>query len=152
MSVTPVVEAIVITPEESGPLRRVTSVEAVAGRGLVGDRYFAREDAVDPDDNITLIEAEAIEAVAAEHGIALSVEQLRRNVVTRGVALNDLVGATFKLGPVTVKALELCEPCKHLESLTQDGVLEAFVHRGGLRGVVVEGGVISVGDGVVVTP
>lgn len=139
------VEAIHLARESAAETKAVETVEAVAGSGLRGDRHF------DPDssgDDITLIEAEAVEAVEQESGISLEPGEHRRNVTTRDAALNHLVGKQFRVGAVVCEGVELCEPCSHLESLTEKGTLSALVHRGGLRAVVVESGEIAVGDGV----
>jgi MOSC domain-containing protein YiiM len=142
------VEGIFITPmhgELPQPIERVT---AVAGRGLEGNRYFA-EDA-EPGRALTLVAAEAVEAMEAEHGISLEPRETRRNVVTRGVDVNALVGKRFRIGDVECEGVELCEPCRHLESLTKPGIIKGLVHRGGLNADILEGGEISVGDPVVV--
>ena len=141
-----------ITTEESGPLGTVANALAVAGRGIEGDRYFG-EPAGDgkynsSDRAATLIEAEAIEGAIRDYGIELSSGETRRNLVTRGVALNHLVGRRFKVGQATLEGVELCEPCGHLEALTRKGVRKALVHRGGLRARIIEGGLMSVGDTV----
>jgi MOSC domain-containing protein YiiM len=95
-----------------------------------------------------LIEAEALEALEREHGISLAAHEARRNVVTRGISLDDLVGRRFRVGEVECVAVELCEPCSHLASLTHPAVLRGLVHRGGLRADVMRGGSIAVGDEV----
>jgi MOSC domain-containing protein YiiM len=86
----------------------------------------------------------------AEHGISLEPRETRRNVVTRGVDVNALVGKRFRIGDVECEGVELCEPCRHLESLTKPGIIKGLVHRGGLNADILEGGEISVGDPVVV--
>ena len=133
------VEAITIG--ESNSLRPVESVEAVAGKGLEGDRHFFAEGAR-PGGAITLIEAEVLEDVG------LGGPQSRRQVVTRGVRLNDLVGKRFRVGDVECVGVELCEPCQHLQSLTRPGIVKELAHRGGLNADVLESGTISVGDAV----
>ena len=134
------------------PMLAVESVRVVVAGGLSGDRFFQGEGSVavkrGADREVSLIEAEAIEAVAREGKVRLSPEQSRRNIVTRGVALNHLVGREFRVGPVVLRGIRLCEPCKHLESLTEPGMLMALLHRGGLRAQVVEGGEVRVGDPV----
>jgi MOSC domain-containing protein YiiM len=143
------VEAIFITAEAGGPPESVGGAVAVAGRGLEGDRYFAAEgtfsDRGGNGRDLTLIEAEALEGLAHENGIELAPGASRRNVVTRGIALNDLVGKRFRLGDVECVGRLLAEPCTHLEQLTEPGVLKALVHRGGLRADIVQGGPIVVG-------
>jgi MOSC domain-containing protein YiiM len=120
----------------------VDAVEVTA-EGVVGDRYGNSH-------NLTLIEAEALEGLLADTGIELSAAAVRRQVLTRGVRLNDLVGRRFTVGEVEVVGQELCEPCNHLQSLTHPGVLRGLVHRGGLRADIVRPGRIAVGDVVTV--
>jgi MOSC domain-containing protein YiiM len=146
------VEGIFIAAQAEGPTRAVDAVQAVAGQGLEGDRYFAGDGTFFKDrksgQDITLIEAEAIEGLAREDGIELGPGEARRNVITRGIGLNDLVGRRFTVGDVECVGRRLCDPCSHLEGLTQPGVLKGLVNRGGLRADVVTGGEIRVGDGV----
>jgi MOSC domain-containing protein YiiM len=143
------VEAINVAADLEGECRPVEVVEALAGRGLRGDRYFAdapREQGEGRD--ITLIQAEALEGLHEEHGIELSGAESRRNVLTRGIDLEALVGRRFTVGEAECVGVELCEPCNHLQKMTQPGVLRGLVHRGGLRADVVRGGRIAVGDAV----
>jgi MOSC domain-containing protein YiiM len=144
------VEAIHVAPEAAAPMEARESVDAVAGRGLRGDRYFEESgtfsDTPGSGRHLTLVEAEAMEAVEREAGISLDFADHRRNLTTRGVALNHLVERRFRVGDVVCAGTRLCEPCAHLESLTEEGVGEALVHRGGLRADVVEGGTIRVDD------
>jgi MOSC domain-containing protein YiiM len=149
-STSPTVVALFIGATPKQPLQAVDQVISVAAHGLEGDRKF-RGDGVSgpkngPDREVTLIESEAIEAVNREYGVELSPIETRRNVVTRGVALNHLVGKPFRVGEALLQGIRLCEPCSHLESLTRCGVMKALVHRGGLRAQVLEGGVIRIGD------
>ena len=132
------VKNIAIAPEESALPSAVGEIE-VSGRGLVGDRYGDAGD-------ITLIEAEALEGFLAETGIELTHEESRRQVLTRGVDLNALVGQRFTVGTVECEGIELCEPCGHLQSLTRPGVLRGMVHRAGLRADIIGAGHIAVGD------
>ena len=134
------VEAINIGPSEAlGP---VSSVRAIAGHGLKGDRYFF-PDGARSGEALTLIEAEAIEDVG------LTGAQSRRQVVVRGVRVNDLVGKRFRVGDVECLGIELCEPCRHLQKLTRPGIIKDLIHRGGLRADILSDGTISVGDKVV---
>ena len=137
------VEGIYVAEERAAPTTGRASVRAVAGRGLEGDRHFDRD-----THDLTLIEAEAIEGLARERGIELGPGDPRRQVVTRGVGLNDLVGKRFLVGEVLCEGEELCHPCRHMEKLTQPGVLKGLAGRGGLCARIVEGGTISVGDRV----
>src|SRR4051812_9347399 len=133
------VESIAIGPSEA--LATVDSVRAIAGPGLEGDRHF-RPNGAKPGQALTLIEAEALEDVG------LTGAESRRQVVVRGVRLNDLVGKRFTVGGVECVGVELCEPCTHLESLTRPGIIRDLVHRGGLNADILVGGTIAVGDAV----
>jgi MOSC domain-containing protein YiiM len=135
------VEQIHIAGLESELPHRVDAVE-VTDEGMVGDRYAESRD-------ITLIEAEALEGLLTDTGIELSPAEVRRQVLTRGIRLNDLVGERFAVGGVECVGQELCEPCNHLQGLTYPGVLRGMVHRGGLRADIVSVGRIAVGDEIV---
>ncbi len=135
------VEAINLAAVESELPQPVDAVEVTA-EGVVGDRYDKARD-------LTLIEAEALEGLREDTGIELSAAESRRQVLTRGIRLNDLVAQHFMVGDVECVGQELCEPCNHLQGLTQQGVLRGLVHRGGLRADIVSGGRIAVGDEVV---
>jgi hypothetical protein len=153
----PFVRAIHVSPEAGEPMQGRERVEAVAGRGLRGDRYFAgegtySESARDVPRELTLIEAETLETIERESGIELPPGAHRRNVTTRGVALNHLVGERFRVGTAVCEGVELCEPCSYLEELLAvEGLHDALVHRGGLRAWIVESGEVAVGDGVTVS-
>ncbi len=141
---------ICIAPTARAPMILMREVHAIPGKGLEGDRYCAAvgsfSDKPGPARQVTLIEMEAIEALRRDYQITVDPKAARRNIVTRGVALNHLVGHTFRIGPVTLAGIRLCEPCTHLEGLTQPGVLRGLVHRGGLRAQILTDGVIRVGD------
>jgi MOSC domain-containing protein YiiM len=141
-----------VAPVAGAPMQRVDSVRAVAGRGIEGDRYFlktgtySRKDGSDRE--ITLIETEALEALARDYALSIDASESRRNVATRDVALNHLVGRTFRLGDATLRGLRLCEPCGHMERLCGKKVRPGLVHRGGLRAEILADGAIRVGDPV----
>ncbi|HUH12345.1 MAG TPA: MOSC domain-containing protein, partial [Longimicrobiales bacterium] len=124
----------------------------VRGRGLEGDRYFdaARRMSRDPRRavDVTLIAAEALDALAAEHGLSLTAAESRRNVLTRGLELDALVDRQFRVGGAILRGLLPCHPCRHLELLIGKPVLGALAGRGGLRAVVVATGWLAVGDAV----
>jgi MOSC domain-containing protein YiiM len=148
---TGTVDSIHIAPAAKAPTQAVDAVEAVPGAGLQGDRYFLKQGTFfkpEPDFELTLIEAEAIEAAMREYKVALPPGEARRNVVTRGVPLNHLVGHDFAIGDIKVRGIRLCEPCGHLEALTGLPVIKALRHRGGLRAQILTQGVIRVGDAV----
>jgi MOSC domain-containing protein YiiM len=146
--------SIFVSPHKGKDLQPIAKTEAVAGRGLVGDRYFLKEGTFSakdgPDREVTLIEAEALEGLAREYEISLQPFQARRNLLTRGVPLNHLVGKTFTVGPVVLRGIRLCEPCGHLEKLTYSGVEKGLKHRGGLRAQIVTGGPLEVGAKVTI--
>jgi MOSC domain-containing protein YiiM len=144
------VEALWICATSPGPVESRRSVRAFAGRGLDGDRHLAPPGTVArPGDALTLVEAESIDAIAVEHGIRLEPGGTRRNVVTRGIGLNALVGREFAVGAVRCRGIELCEPCLALRQITgEPGLIKALVHRGGLRADILTDGEIAVGDPV----
>jgi MOSC domain-containing protein YiiM len=137
------VERIAVSSREGELPAAVEQVE-VTDRGVVGDRYGDAGD-------VTLIQTEALDGLRADTGIELSHEASRRQVLTRGIDLNELVGKRFTVGSVELEGAELCEPCNHLQSLTRPGVLRGLVHRGGLRADIVGAGRIAVGDKVTVS-
>ena len=128
----------------------VSEVRAVPGKGLEGDRYFSKVGTYSNNPgsgrDVTLIEIETLEALKRDYGIELGLGESRRNIVTRGVALNHLVGRDFKVGAVTLRGIRLCEPCSHLENLSRKGVQRGLIHRGGLRAHILTGGTIRLGD------
>jgi MOSC domain-containing protein YiiM len=132
--------SIHVAPAAGAPVVALPEVRAVPGRGLEGDRYSARD--------VTLIEVEAIEALARDYGVTLDPGAARRNLVTRGAALNHLVGREFRVGEVLLRGGGLAEPCGRLARLTGERVRPGLLHRGGLRAEVVRGGTIRVGDPV----
>ena len=148
------VEHIHIAPETADEMVAEQSVEAVEGRGLRGDRYFKGEgiwNEMDSEEteasDVTFIEAEAMEAVSRDYDIDLEFGEPRRNVTTRDVALNHLVGRKFWVGEAVCEGVGLCSPCGYMQGLVGKGkVAEALTHRGGLDATVIESGTIAVGD------
>jgi MOSC domain-containing protein YiiM len=147
--------AIAIARQAKGPMELVPAIEVVLGEGLSGDRYGAGVGAAQfrgrrkPENEVTLIAREAIDAANDEFNYTIEHLDTRRNLLTENVPLNDLVGKTFSVGSVVLKGLELCEPCGYLEKRTFVGIQRALKHRGGLRCCVVESGQIRVGDAIV---
>lgn len=132
------------------PLHRV---RALPGRGLEGDRYFFGTGTFSPtpqkpDFELTLIEQENVEAFSTQSGVAFGAADARRNLVTCGVRLNDLVGVEIFIGTVRIRGVRLCEPCNHLAKKTFPEVLAGLVHKGGLRAQILSDGEIQVGDEV----
>lgn len=133
------------------PMEARETVTAVAGRGIVGDRYLAGEGFYSglpgPVREISLIEEETLEALARDHELAVAPGATRRNIVTRGVPLNHLVGREFRVGGAVLRGVKLCEPCAHLVDVTgQRSLLPNLIHRGGLHAEIVADGEIEVGD------
>jgi MOSC domain-containing protein YiiM len=132
------------------PMRRVTAVEAVAGRGLAGDRYALGGGTwaqyPDLEKQVTLIDRDDVAAVAAETASDLTAGDTRRNLVTTGIDLPDLVGHWFAVGDVLLFGMKRCPPCTHLERLTGVRLVKAMVHRGGINAAVFAGGPIAEGD------
>jgi MOSC domain-containing protein YiiM len=138
---------IFVAPERGLPMQAVQHVAAGPGRGLGGDRY-ADAKYWDQARDITLIEMENIEAFRLATGAELAADGPRRNVVTSGIRLNDLVGKRFFVGAALAEGVELCEPCRLFQSRTHGAVLPFFVGKGGLRAKIVGGGRVEVGDDI----
>lgn len=145
------VREILVAASPTSEMVRLPKVRALPGRGLAGDRYFLgigtfSPSPKKPDFELTLIEEENIEAFAAQSGLPFTPSHARRNIVTRRVRLNDLVGHKFYLGGVAVRGIRLCEPCSHLAKSSFACVLQGLVHKGGLRAQILSEGEIRVGD------
>ena len=141
--------SINLAPEAEAPMQSVNEVRAVPGQGLEGDRYFDHKGTFSkpqPDRELTLIEAEAIEALRSEFQVDFGLGASRRNIVTHGVPLNHLVDKEFWIGDVKARGLKLCEPCSHLQRLSHPKVLPGLIHRGGLRAQILTEGMIRVGE------
>ncbi|HXV48395.1 MAG TPA: MOSC domain-containing protein [Candidatus Binatia bacterium] len=155
MTGTGIVASLHIAPVGAAPMQSVRRVNAVVDRGLEGDRYFSQSGTYSSDPgtgrHVTLIEIEAIEGLKREYGVALEAALSRRNIVTRGVALNHLVEKSFRVGAAVLRGTRLCEPCSHMEKLTVKGAMRGLIHRGGLRAEIVSGGMIRVGDSILMT-
>ena len=138
------IKAIFIAREKKGQQFQVEFADLVQGKGIVGDRNFAKSEW--PGQNITLIEIEEIENYNEKFSQSIGLSDTRRNIVTQGIRLNELVGKEFRFGEVVFKGVELCEPCsifgKLLENevMNKNDVVKAFLHKGGLRADVVSGG------------
>ena len=148
---TGTVESLHIASAATVPTCAVEEVQAIPGVGLEGDRYALKQGTFykpEPDFELTLIEAEAIEALRRDYEVEIAPGEARRNVVTRGVPLNHLVGREFRIGDVRIRGLRLCEPCSHLQTVTGRFVIKGLRHRGGLRAQILTAGIIRVGDRV----
>lgn len=156
MSSSGSITGIFISAQAGGEPRSMERIEALAERGLAGDRYAEGRGTFSevPGNgrHLTMIEREAVEAFNAEFGKQLRPEQLGRNLVTSGVRLNDLVGQRVRIGSALIAIQRYCEPCTTLQRRLGEETLRGFVHRGGVRADVLEGGEIRVGDPITLVP
>ena len=156
-----VVAEIYVAERSGQPMRPVPEVVGEAGRGLLGDRHCRPDPAtvLEPScgpsapphhqvQDLSLVEGEVLDGLREEHGIDLAGAETRRNLVTRGVHLNGLVGRRFTVGSIVCEGVELCEPCASIQRQTGKPVLKPLVHRGGLYARIVESGTIRVGDAI----
>src|SRR5437588_10290084 len=149
-------EAIHIAPAASVPMQALAVVEAIAGEGLAGDRYYEKIGFYSPRPTdpgareVTLFEAEVLDDLQRQAGIALSAAEHRRNLTTRGIRLLELLGRQFRIGDVLLEGVKDCPPCEHLQQLTGKPLLAPLADRGGLRARVLEGGTLRVGDPITV--
>ena len=147
---TGILVSIYITAAAGQPMVEAGQVQAIPGSGLDGDRYASGQGLYSADSGtgrqVTLIELEAIEAFNQEQGLDYPARETRRNLVTQGVPLNHLVGVEFRVGPVTLRGVRLCEPCDYLARLTRPEVLPGLVHRAGLRADILTPGLLQPGD------
>jgi MOSC domain-containing protein YiiM len=147
---------IYTTSEAAKPLEANTSIRAIEGVGLEGDRYATAvgtySDRPGAHRQVTFVEREVVAAVNDEAGVELGENESRRNLVTEGVPLHHLIGRTFRVGDVVFRGIKSCPPCAHLERLTRPGVRVALENRGGLRAEIVRGGVLRIGDEITGVP
>ena len=145
------IQSIHIASAAKAPMQSLDHVLATPGVGLEGDRYALQQGTFykpEPDFELTLIEAEAINALKRDYEIELAPGEARRNLVTSGVPLNHLVGREFQIGEVRVRGIRLCEPCSHLQALVGLPVIKGLRHRGGLRAQILSQGTIRVDDSI----
>ena len=134
-----------ITAINNQTIQEVDSIEVIVNQGIVGDRHFKKFN--DPYNQISLIESEAIDNYNIKFGLNISYIDFRRNIITKGTKLNDLVGKKFKVGTVELEGLDLCRPCRHLsEILNQNNIIKEFLRKGGLRCQILSSSNINVGD------
>ena len=134
-----------ITGDNNKKIQEVDSIEVVANKGVIGDRHF--KDYNDPYCQLSLIESENIDYYNTKYGLNISYIDFRRNIITKGIKLNDLIGKIILIGKVKVEGIDLCRPCKHLsEILKQQNIIKEFLRRGGLRCQILNSSEIKVGD------
>ena len=141
----PKVYKLGISTNNNQTISEVNSIKVLANQGIVGDRHFNEFN--DPYNQITLIESENIDYYNIKYDLNIPYKDFRRNVITKGIKLNDLVGKRFQIGKVELEGIDLCRPCKHLsEILDQDNIIKEFLRRGGLRCQILTSSIIEVGD------
>ena len=134
-----------ITSNNNKKIEEVESIEVLANKGVVGDRHFDNYN--DPYCQLSLIEAENIDEYNLKFGLNIPYLDFRRNIITKGIKLNDLVGKKLSIGNVEVEGIDLCRPCRHLtEMLDQENILKEFLRKGGLRCQILSSSKIKVGD------
>ena len=134
-----------ITSNNNKKIEEVESIEVLANKGVVGDRHFDNYN--DPYCQLSLIEAENIDEYNLKFGLNIPYLDFRRNIITKGIKLNDLVGKKLSIGNVEVEGIDLCRPCRHLtEMLDQENILKEFLRKGGLRCQILSSSKINVGD------
>ncbi len=134
-----------ITQNNNQPIKEVNSIEVLANKGIIGDRHFHEFN--DPYNQLSLIESENIDDYNIKFGLNIPYIDFRRNVITKGIRLNDLVGKKLRLGSVELDVIDLCRPCRHLtEMLNHKNVLKEFLRKGGLRCQILSSSTIHVGD------
>ena len=134
-----------ITQNNSEEIKQVNKVELVASKGVVGDRHCQEKN--NPRCQLTLIESENIDYYNKKFNLKLPYISFRRNIITKGIGLNNLVGKEFLIGKIKIMGNDLCRPCKHLqETLGQKNIIKEFLQKGGLRCEILTSGVVKVGD------
>ena len=134
-----------IAAKNNQPIKEVNSIEVLANKAIVGDRHF--NDFNDPYNQLSLIESENIDEYNIKFGLDIPYINFRRNIITKGIQLNDLIGKKLQIGNVELEGVELCRPCRHLtEMLNQKNILKEFMRKGGLRCQILSSSKISIGD------
>src|SRR5215218_3603580 len=139
------VVSIFVAPVAGATMDERAEATAVVGAGLEGDRYRDGAGFYSPvpgPRQLTLMEEESLTALLTDHGIELTAQECRRNLITRGIRLNELIGRRLTIGEVACEAIRLCPPCNRLDELTGKEVLGPLAHSGGLRVDILSGGVI----------
>ena len=134
-----------IAQNRSQKIQEVEKIELLPGKGIVGNRHFQENN--NPKSQLTLIESENIDYYNKKFNVQIPYVNFRRNIITKGIELNKLVGKQFVVGKIKVKGNDLCRPCKHLqEILGQKDIIKEFLQKGGLRCEILTSGIIEVGD------
>ena len=121
-----------ISTKNNQPISEVNSIDVIANQGVVGDRHFSEFN--DPYNQISLIESENIDYYNIKYGLNIPYIDFRRNIITKGIQLNNLVGKKILIGEVKLEVVDLCRPCRHLsETLGHENIIKEFLRRGGIR-------------------
>ena len=136
-----------ITDKNNKKINEVKSIEVLENKGVVGDRHF--DEFNDPYCQLSLIESENIDFYNSKYNLNIPYVDFRRNIITKGVRLNNLIGKRFLVGNVKVEGIDLCRPCRHLtEILSQGNIIKEFLRKGGLRCQILSSSMINVGDNI----
>ncbi len=134
-----------IAKNDNQKIDNVESIEVVKDKGIVGDRHF--QEFNDPYNQLSLIESENIDYYNNKYKLNIPYIDFRRNIVTKGIELNDLIGKKIQIGDVLIEGIDLCRPCKHLcEKLNKDNIIKEFLRRGGLRCRILSSSNININD------
>ena len=134
-----------ITNKNNKKIVEVNSIEVIENKGIIGDRHF--DEYNDPYCQLSLIESENIDFYNSKYNLNISYIDFRRNIITKGIRLNDLINRRFFIGNVKVEGIDLCRPCRHLtEMLSQENILKEFLRKGGLRCQILSSSTINIGD------
>ena len=134
-----------LTKDHNKEIIEVSEINLIAGKGIVGDRHF--RDFNDPFNQLSIIESENIDEYNSKNKLSIPYLNFRRNIITKGLKLNDLLNKNIKIGPVKLNVIDLCRPCRHLsEKLGRDDIIKEFLRKGGIRCQIINDGKISVTD------
>ena len=139
------INKIGLTKNHNQEIIEVTEIDVVAGKGIIGDRHF--KDYNDPFNQLSIIESENIDEYNFKNKLNIPLLKFRRNIVTKGIRLNELVQKRIKIGSVKLEVIDLCRPCRHLsEELKRNDIIKEFLRKGGVRCQIINDGKISIGD------
>ena len=134
-----------ISDKNNQKIKEVNSINVLANQGVIGDRHFKEFN--DPYNQLSLIESENIDYYNSKYGLNIDYIDFRRNIITKGIRLNGLIGKKFSIGETLVEGVDLCRPCRHLtEMLNQNNILKEFMRKGGLRCQILSSSKIKIGD------
>ena len=134
-----------LTKDHNKEIIEVSEINLIAGKGIVGDRHF--RDFNDPFNQLSIIESENIDEYNSKNKLSIPYLNFRRNIITKGLKLNDLLNKNIKIGPVKLNVIDLCRPCRHLsEKLGRNDIIKEFLKKGGIRCQIINDGKISVTD------